>query len=396
MSGGVRSWLEDQLLAQRSVSSSLLFCVVSVPFLLMFISLHAYALSTPEVLALYRIEALVASQIVLAVLTLSLIGVGLYCWQQRGSERACRWLPHVTVTPTVIVLTLLALACGLKDSPVGVTVLVVILMGRALFGLDPLKPALVIGGSLVLLAEVLGWAGVLPYAPLLKAPVFTGGPLGTWWQVWVRVVFNVSALPFAAMVFFLFGALTRRRRELERLVRTDMLTGLANRRTFMSQLQIESHRHARTRRPFCLVMCDVDHFKKINDTWGHPAGDAVLVALGRILQSQTRTQVDTAARIGGEEFALLLPETDLVQAEQVAQKVSGTVRAEVFEFDGHQFRVTQSVGIAQATGGDGDGALRVADDNLYRAKRAGRDRIVASMAPPAQEPKALSTPEAAS
>ncbi|RZL09319.1 MAG: GGDEF domain-containing protein [Rubrivivax sp.] len=373
-------WLEDQLLNPRSMSSSLLFCLGVLPFLLIFLGLHALALGRPDARALYHPGMLAALQAVVAALALVLAGIACYCWQRRRDERACRWLPQATVTPTVMVLVGLGIAYGLKDTPVGLMVLVTLLLARALFGLQPLKPALCIAATMVLGAEAAQAAGLMAYAPLILAPVYDGTPMAPWWALWTRTVFDASMVSCAGIVFFIFGALARRRRELEHLVRTDMLTGLANRRTFMSQLEIESHRHARSKRPFCLVMCDIDHFKKINDTWGHPAGDAVLVELGRVLRSTTRQQVDTAARIGGEEFAVLLPETDLVQAQHVASMMSQGVRSQIFEFDGQQFRVTQSVGIAQADGGDGDGAFRVADDNLYEAKRAGRDRIVASLA----------------
>ncbi len=377
---GLSGWLQDQLLNQRSVSSSLLFCLGVLPLLLILLGLHALALSRPDARALYQPGALLAMQAVVGALVLVLSGIAAFCWQRRRDERACRWLPQATVTPTVAVLVGLGIVYGLKDTPVGLMVLVTLLLARALFGLQPLKPALCIAAAMVLCTEALQAAGLLAYAPLIHAPVFDGTPMAPWWSLWTRTVFNASMVSCAAMVFFVFGALARRRRELEHLVRTDMLTGLANRRTFMSQLEIESHRHARSKRPFCLVMCDVDHFKKINDTWGHPAGDAVLIELGRVLRSTTREEVDTAARIGGEEFAVLLPETDLAQAQRVASTMSEGVRSQIFEFDGQQFHVTQSVGIAQAEGGDGDGAFRVADDNLYQAKRAGRDRIVASLA----------------
>ncbi|RZI84582.1 MAG: GGDEF domain-containing protein [Rubrivivax sp.] len=376
----VKAWLAEQLLARRPVISCLLFSGLAVPVLLLFLGLHAYALATPRALAFYQSDLLLKAQWVLAALAIWLGGVALHCWRHRQREVACRWLPVLTVTPTVLVLVGLAIAYGLKDTPMSAVVLTVILLARALFETRVIAPALVAGAAMVLGNEVLVAQGVVGYAPMLTAPVFNGGPLGWWWQMWCRVVFNFSLLSFSALVFFLFGTLGQRRRELENLVRTDMLTGLANRRTFMTQLEIETHRHARSKRPFCLVMCDVDHFKKINDTWGHPAGDAVLVELGRILKNTTREQIDTAARIGGEEFAILLPETGIEQAQRVAEKMSAGVRSQVFVFDGQQFHVTQSVGIAQAAEGDGDGALRVADDNLYIAKRQGRDRIVASVA----------------
>lgn len=375
----VTDWLAEQLLERRPVISCLLFAALAVPMLLMFFALHAYALATPRALAYYHAAPLIWGQWLMAALIAWLTGVGVHCWFKRKTTVACQKLPALTVTPTLLALFVLGIGYGMKDTPMSVVVLTLILLGRALFDLETLKPALFAGAALVLGNEVLLLTDTVGYAPLLTAPVFQGEGLSWWWKIWCRVVLDFSVLSFSVLAFFLFGTLGQRRRELENLVRTDMLTGLANRRTFMNQLQIETHRFARNKRPFSLVMCDVDHFKKINDTWGHPAGDAVLVELGRILKNTTREQIDTAARIGGEEFAVLLPETGLEQAQRVAEKMSNGVRSTVFVYDGHQFHVTQSVGIAEAADGNGDGALRVADDNLYIAKRQGRDRIVGSV-----------------
>lgn len=378
----IKSWLAEQLLDRRPVISCLLFAACAIPIMLVFVALHTYALLDPRALVFYRPQALVAVQGLLLAVIASLAGIALYCWRKRRSQLSCDLLTLFTVTPTVTVLVVVGIAYGLKDTPISVAVLTVILLGRALFDFKVLIPGMVIGLGMVLGTEVLESQGLMGYAPMLVHPVYSGGELAWWWQIWCRVVFDFNVLSFSAMVFFLFGTLGQRRRELENLVRTDMLTGLANRRTFMAQLEIESHRHARSKRPFSLVMCDIDHFKKINDTWGHPAGDAVLVALGRILKNTTREQIDTAARIGGEEFAVLLPETGLEQAQRVAQMMSTGVRSQIFTFDGQQFSVTQSVGVAQTDDGDGEAALRVADDNLYIAKRQGRDRVVASLVVP--------------
>jgi diguanylate cyclase (GGDEF)-like protein len=372
-------WLQEQLLAGRPVVGSMIFAVANLPILALLLVLQAHALHAPEVSALYRPGALWLSQALVAGLMVWLCAITAYCWRARMEERICSRLPVLTLTPTVVVLVVLGLGHGLKDTPMSIPILVALFLGRALFSVKPLIPGMLLGVALAIGDEALTIMGTLPYAPLLSHPVFEGVAMNGWWNFWIRIVMYCSAVPFSGMVFFLFSTLARRRRELEELVRTDMLTGLANRRTFMDQLEIESHRHARNKRPFCLVMCDVDHFKKINDTWGHPAGDAVLVELGRILKRTTREQLDTAARIGGEEFAVLLPETDLQQAQAMAEAMSTGVRSRIFLFEGQEVTVTQSVGIAQTNKGDGEHALRVADDNLYVAKRAGRDRIVASV-----------------
>ena len=146
------------------------------------------------------------------------------------------------------------------------------------------------------------------------------------------------------------------------------------------------HDHdARSQRPLSLMMCDVDHFKKVNDTWGHPAGDAVLAYLGQIMAASTREAIDVAARFGGEEFVILFPETDLHQARYFAEQINAQLREHQFEVEGKKFSVTQSVGIAQVNDGNGELALRVADENLYRAKNNGRNQTVGSVVSPLLE-----------
>lgn len=111
-------------------------------------------------------------------------------------------------------------------------------------------------------------------------------------------------------------------------------------------------------------------------------GDQVLARIGALLKAHTRDQVDTAARYGGEEFVLLLPDTGVNEACLVAEKIAVRLREERFSAGGKGFQVTQSVGIAQVVEGEVDVALRAADRNLYQAKEAGRDRMVASIAFP--------------
>jgi diguanylate cyclase (GGDEF)-like protein len=315
----------------------------------------------------------------LTALILWLTMVVLLAWQLRRHGRDARWLAQWTVMPTFVVFLLLAIGHGLKDTPMGMVLIQELVVARALFSLRRLKSTLILVVVMLLASDLLITAGQLVYAPLLTAPVFNGEDLAGWWAVWLRIMFQAAVLPFTAMLFFAFNTLRRQRKELESLVRTDVLTGLSNRREFMSQLEIESHRHARSGRPFCLIVCDVDHFKKVNDSWGHPVGDVVLAQLGRILRSGTRDQIDTAARLGGEEFVLLLPDTDLDGARRVASKIASSLRDHVFQADGASFSVTQSMGIAEVHGGQGERALRIADQNLYTAKRAGRDQTVASV-----------------
>lgn len=371
----------EQLIVDRQDSTSCLaFVEVTLATMLLLFGLQCWAMSQATSRALFRPEWAALSLWIQAALIVWMGLMGLLAWRRRHTAGAMPRLVQWTVIPGMLGVVLLSLSYGLKDTPIGIMLLAEVFMGRALFSLRPLRWAFSLSLLTVIVVEVCHATGGLPYAPLLSAPIHLGGEFKPWWALWLRVVFVAAVLMFSGWLFLLATILTRHRQVLETLVRTDMLTGLANRREFMTRLARESHRQARGGRPLSIVMFDVDHFKRINDTWGHPIGDEVLAQLGAILRSHTREQVDTAARYGGEEFVLLLPETDLVGAQHVAEKIAARLRAHPFAVDGQPFTVTQSVGIAQVVEGDTGWALKVADRNLYQAKREGRDRIVASMA----------------
>ncbi len=169
--------------------------------------------------------------------------------------------------------------------------------------------------------------------------------------------------------------------ELERLGTTDALTQLANRRAFFDLLEKERRRAHRAETPLAAIVLDIDRFKTINDTHGHPAGDRVLRAVGRALASGCRA-TDVVGRVGGEEFAVVCPCTDEGGAQGLAEKLRANVSAVEVDIGYRTFlRVTASFGIAAAFGPtlaspeDAHALLARADTALYDAKRAGRDRI---------------------
>jgi diguanylate cyclase (GGDEF)-like protein/PAS domain S-box-containing protein len=170
--------------------------------------------------------------------------------------------------------------------------------------------------------------------------------------------------------------------KLKRLAATDSLTGLLNRRHLLSKLSQEMERAARYNEPLSLLMLDVDHFKSINDRFGHPAGDQALRHLADHLLKNKRGS-DLAGRLGGEEFALVLVETDLETANKVAERLRCGLAAMTVRNNGQEFSFTVSVGVAQFAGSDEDieSLMKRADRALYQAKEQGRDQCVA--APPA-------------
>jgi diguanylate cyclase (GGDEF)-like protein/PAS domain S-box-containing protein len=172
-------------------------------------------------------------------------------------------------------------------------------------------------------------------------------------------------------------ALKLAQQALSMLATTDELTGVANRRSFMQALGVEFERLRRHPSLHCSVLAlDLDHFKHVNDTWGHAAGDAVLKHVARVVSGHTRVG-DVVGRTGGEEFAMLLPDTALDEAETLSERLRLQVSLEPLQFDGHSIGVTVSIGIALLTGSDTEAveALVRADRALYEAKDAGRNAV---------------------
>lgn len=176
--------------------------------------------------------------------------------------------------------------------------------------------------------------------------------------------------------------LDRANRELRRLSSQDSLTGIANRRYFDETFGREWRRAARNRKPISLIMGDVDFFKQYNDVYGHQGGDECLIRVAQCLAAQARRPGDSVMRYGGEEFAVLLPETDAPGASMLAEKIRTAVEALAIPHAGSEASkvVTLSAGVASAVPGVAaekqSDLLQWTDAALYEAKRLGRNRVV--------------------
>jgi two-component system cell cycle response regulator len=168
---------------------------------------------------------------------------------------------------------------------------------------------------------------------------------------------------------------------MEEMATTDGLTGAVNRRRFQEQLTASLQRAARFGRQVSVLMVDADHFKSINDTYGHPVGDLVLKRIARLLKAEAR-RTDVVARYGGEEFVVILDETGLDGAAQVAERIRERIEAETIQGDFGRVKVTASLGVATwpAHAETQELLLERADQALYEAKRRGRNRVVAARA----------------
>ena len=176
--------------------------------------------------------------------------------------------------------------------------------------------------------------------------------------------------------------------ENRKLSATDDLTRAASRRFFGQHFPREVERAARYKRALSLVLCDIDHFKKINDTLGHAVGDEILQQFGPRLQQALRRGIDWVARIGGEEFAIVMPETPYEPALEVARKLRAAVSHTHFKAGTKSIQVTASFGLCgmdHVPSGEhqvAEQVLRIADAALYRSKESGRNRVTAAILKP--------------
>ena len=193
----------------------------------------------------------------------------------------------------------------------------------------------------------------------------------------------LARLCTADRIIDLERSLIERNREIEKLAVTDALTGLYNRRYLVDRLEEERRRSARYGHVLSVIMGDVDHFKAVNDTHGHHTGDAVLCAVAAALVSGTRRGVDWIARFGGEEFVVVMPETEPIGALIAAERLRRSVAAVTVDAGGTPVSVTISLGVASlepeagAKEGSMNGLLQLADARMYEAKRRGRNQTVA-------------------
>lgn len=196
----------------------------------------------------------------------------------------------------------------------------------------------------------------------------------------------VARLATARRVLDLEKALKERNREISRLLQTDHLTQVFNRNHLDEQLTPTCKQALRYRRALTVVICDIDHFKKVNDSYGHLIGDEVLKLVAKTLKETIRFGIDWVARYGGEEFVIVLPETDYEGAFPVCERMRRTLSELSFaDGNGGEFSITVSFGIAvlpaaasskTVTGYD---LIGMADDCLYRAKNEGRNRVIGSL-----------------
>lgn len=292
-----------------------------------------------------------------------------------------RWpaLEHFVIWSYNIITLLESWLTGTHFSEGLLLIFLGISLAAPLSSIRILKRAYISTFGVVILLGILGALDAIPHAPLLARPLYRpdGSPVLFWFGLeWV------IALALLALLYIALATTERwsNREDTYRQMSTlDGLTHLTNHRAFIERGEREFRRARRmaTEKIAC-IMVDIDHFKAVNDRYGHAAGDSVLVTVSRILMDGAR-QYDEVGRYGGEEFALLLPGADADGARVVAERLRTEIAAAETTVDAETIRVTASFGVAcYPDGGMEDlaGLLKAADSALYDAKNTGRNRVV--------------------
>lgn len=287
------------------------------------------------------------------------------------------WLVHFTVQYWFICYALSLYVIGPYTSPFLMLILIFPVMGFVVFGTRRVVYGLATFAILLVASTVAERLDIIPYAPLfVSTPLVDGRPYTSW-------ILSLGGIPLlgSGLILAVFAYVVRQWRDHEERLRelsnTDYLTNLQNRRSFMQSAEMEFARAQRFGKSLAIVMVDVDHFKRVNDGYGHGIGDEILKLVGKILAQEVRRH-DVVARYGGEEFCFLLAETNEEQARVMAERCRERIEAAQLMLKRTVVGVTASVGIAAYPH---QGITRVeqlidlADGALYRAKHSGRNRV---------------------
>ncbi len=301
---------------------------------------------------------------------------------RRRTVPASPWLAIATVYLYTLTMALFTLVTGPFASPGWIAFLGGAIVGYLLFDRRHARAGAICYVLLVFAGAFLAYERPWPWVDELVprrgyAQTSRGAIIG---QALTSTALFALVL---ALIAFIIDRWHDREARYQRLARTDWLTGLTNRRRLMEIAAREVARARRYGSSVAVILIDLDHFKRVNDTHGHLVGDRVLARAAAVFAAGIR-DVDTVARFGGEEFALLLPDTDVVGAAGVAERCARQLASERFEIGGVEpIVVTASMGVADTAGPDADleDLLRRADAAMYQAKEAGRNHI--TLAPPA-------------
>lgn len=370
----LRDFFSHATPAQRSI---LAICTAT-PFLVAFAAAPSVALIVPAFNALVVPKWIIASVSAILLSVVLLLAMLVWLWPRR---KLATPLPHVYTAVSLLAtfgFVVTAFLGGNFTYPANIVIVGLVPCGLLMLDMRSTALGLAFGVSILCLNDLAIFTGMVRYAPGYGPEAFINGEHNFWAEMLRTGIQYISIAVYCLLIWVLFGHYDHHQKTLKLMSQIDVLTGLANRRYFMERLDQECGRLGRTEHPLCLVMIDADHFKKINDTHGHLVGDQVLKTLSGILQEHMRVPSDLPARIGGEEFAIILPDTGLAGAQRVCQRIQESLARVTFQGGKGPFKATLSMGVVESSGHAAETLLHYADANLYLAKAQGRNRVIAT------------------
>lgn len=372
-----RSCLTTNPLDWRPIDRHLLLAALVMIAPLLFGSwLGASLWQAPEYLNPAVAYPLMAGYVLHAVILVGLLLVGM---KQRQSREEWPMLENVVIWSFVINTLVSGFSTGTHFTSGLLVIFLGINIASALASIGKIGVAHLFTCSVMSVFAMIDLTGLAEPAPLFATPLLK--PQGASVTGWVslHVVIGAVLLAIGYLSILAISRWVERENLYREMSTVDGLTRLTNRRSFIERGQNEFSRAQRMPPGvMACVMADLDHFKRINDTWGHHAGDQVLITASGILMENTR-QHDEVGRYGGEEFAILMPGITLEEALVAAERIRASIEATVVDCDGHRISMTASLGVA-AYPGEGidslNALLKAADKALYVAKESGRNRVV--------------------
>lgn len=375
----MRQAVERYLIESTPVSRCLLGIGVSGPLLALALLMITLGQRAPAIAPMLDTTVLTIAQWGLSAALTVLLGLACWLWPRRHNPTACPGVELVVALCVGPAFTYLNCINGLYGAGSNLILLGCATVGLLLLNWRVMLAGITLCGIGLIACDLLIWHEIVPYAAAITPAAFEQGQPAWWWRLWQGMTLYIGLPVSVLLILALFASHDALQRRLARLAITDALTGLTNRRHFMARLDQELARQRRHARPLTVVAMDVDHFKRINDQHGHAKGDEALVALATTLSIGVRAPTDLIARLGGEEFALLLPDTALSDAQTVCMRLQSLLAARPVPNNSAPLALTISMGVVQCRGVDAQTILREADALLYRAKASGRDCMVCSV-----------------
>ena len=374
----LRWFLSHATPAQRSI---LAICT-ALPFLVAFILAPSIGLLVPSLNRLLVPEFLVGGIVCMVGVLVGLLGILVWLWPRRRDSRP---MPVVYAAITLLATVGFATTAFLGGNltyPSNIVIIGLVPCGVLMLDMRSTALGLALGVLMITLNDLAIFTGMVRYAPAYGPAAFSGTDHHFMAELLRSGIQYVAVLAYGLLIWVLFDHYDFHKKSLKLISQVDMLTGLANRRFFMERLEQECSRLGRSGYPLSLVLIDADHFKKINDTHGHLVGDQVLKTISALFQDHMRLPSDVPARIGGEEFAIILPDTFLVGANAVCRRIQDSLSRVTFQGSTGPFKVTLSMGVVESHGHSAEALLHYADANLYMAKARGRNQVVATQLQP--------------